>query len=103
MDKSLKFLADEQKIWTSTNESMKKIGLSKTLLNDCWSRLPTGGRLVANAVTLDSEVLLNEFPLTIGREPSDCLCRIAVERPIKVGNKFGWKPFMIVTQLALVK
>jgi small-conductance mechanosensitive channel len=31
MDKSLKFLANEQKVWTSTNESMKKIGLSKTV------------------------------------------------------------------------
>lgn len=57
------------------------------------------GRLVANAVTLDSAALL----LALADEHGGELTRLAVERAQPVGRKRGWKPFMAVTQWSLVK
>lgn len=43
-------------------------GLSESLLEALWQRLPPGVRLVANAVTLESEALLAEWQRRIGGE-----------------------------------
>ena len=62
-------------------------------------RLPEGGRLVANAVTLESEAVLLDL---FARHGGD-LTRIAVHRADPVGRLTGWRPAMPVTQWALIK
>lgn len=69
------------------------------LLDACWAALPAGGRLVANAVTLEGEQALAAF----GQAQGGSLTRIAVSRAVPVGPFTGWKPLMAVTQLAAVK
>jgi precorrin-6Y C5,15-methyltransferase (decarboxylating) len=61
--------------------------------------LKPGGRLVANAVTLEMETLL----LTKYRELGGDLIRIAVSRAAPVGSMSGWRPAMPVTQWSWVK
>lgn len=65
----------------------------------CWSALKPGGRLVANAVTLESEQVLMSRHAELGGE----LCRIAVSRAAPVGPYHGWRPLMPVTQFSVVK
>jgi len=64
-----------------------------------WSALKPGGRLVANAVTLDGEAQLLRWQAQHGGE----VVRLAVSRAEPVGGHRGWRPLMAVTQLALVK
>ncbi|TGE01943.1 precorrin-6y C5,15-methyltransferase (decarboxylating) subunit CbiE [Methylobacterium nonmethylotrophicum] len=61
--------------------------------------LPVGGRLVANAVTLESEALL----LRLHSERGGTLRRLSVARAEPVGHLTGWRPAMPVTQWALTK
>ncbi len=61
--------------------------------------LPPGGRLVANAVTLETEAELIARHGALGGE----LIRIAVSRAEAVGGKTGWRPAMPLTQLRWVK
>jgi precorrin-6Y C5,15-methyltransferase (decarboxylating) len=63
------------------------------LLDTCWAALRPGGRLVANAVTVESEALLAGWFARVGGE----LVRIAVQRAEPVGSFTGWKPAMPVT------
>ncbi|MBB6549353.1 precorrin-6y C5,15-methyltransferase (decarboxylating) subunit CbiE [Nonomuraea rubra] len=63
------------------------------LLERCWSRLRPGGRLVVNAVTLESEALIGQW---YGRLGGD-LVRLAVQRASPVGGFTGWRPAMPVT------
>lgn len=65
----------------------------------CWAVLRPGGRLVANAVTLESEAVLLVRHAELGGE----LVRIAVERAEPVGPFRGWKPLMPVTQWRIRK
>ena len=65
----------------------------------CWNRLKPGGRLVANAVTVEGEQTLARWRAELGGE----LTRIAVSRPGALGPYTGWRPFMPVTQLRAVK
>ena len=69
------------------------------MLEACWQALRSGGRLVANAVTLEGEAALTAFR---GRHGGN-LGRISVSRAAPVGPFTGWKPFMPVTQLALTR
>lgn len=57
-------------------------------------RLRAGGRLVANAVTLEMEAVLLDLYARHGGE----LSRITVSRAAPVGGKSGWRPAMPVTQ-----
>ncbi|KMO19403.1 precorrin-6Y methyltransferase [Methylobacterium platani JCM 14648] len=61
--------------------------------------LPSGGRLVANAVTLESEALL----LRLRAERGGTLRRLSVARAEPVGPLTGWRTAMPVTQWALTK
>lgn len=72
---------------------------SEGLIDACYQALPIGGRLVANAVTLQGETKLQEMWETWGGDMS----RQSVSRLIKVGPHQGWKPFMQVTQYIVVK
>jgi precorrin-6B C5,15-methyltransferase / cobalt-precorrin-6B C5,C15-methyltransferase len=72
---------------------------SAGLLDTCWNALRSGGRLVANAVTVDSELQLLQWQRAIGGE----LTRIAIQRTQSIGSFLGWKPLIPVTQLVVVK
>jgi precorrin-6B C5,15-methyltransferase / cobalt-precorrin-6B C5,C15-methyltransferase len=63
------------------------------LLGTCWAALPAGGRLVANAVTVESEAVLAGWYSRVGGE----LVRLGVQRAEPVGTFTGWKPAMPVT------
>jgi len=69
------------------------------LLGACWEALRPGGRFVANAVTLESEVQLIDWQARLGGE----LIRLSVARAEPVGKFQGWKPLMPVIQLTTVK
>jgi precorrin-6Y C5,15-methyltransferase (decarboxylating) len=69
------------------------------LLAACWAALREGGRLVANAVTLESEAVLTRWQARVG----GVLTRIEISRAAPVGGFTGWKPMMPVTQWEVVK
>ncbi|QTP59780.1 precorrin-6y C5,15-methyltransferase (decarboxylating) subunit CbiE [Billgrantia antri] len=69
-------------------------GLSDTLLEALWQRLPPGVRLVANAVTLESEALLSEWQRRAGGE----LLRIELASAAPLGNRRGWKASYPIVQ-----
>lgn len=64
-----------------------------------WAALKPGGRLVANAVTLESEQALARRFAEHGGE----MIRLSVERLVPVGAMHGWRPAMPVTQWSVVK
>ena len=72
---------------------------SEGLLDTCWTALRSGGRLVANAVTVESELQLLDWHRQVGGE----LTRIAIQRTQPIGNFLGWKPLIPVTQLVVTK
>ncbi|RWN38974.1 precorrin-6y C5,15-methyltransferase (decarboxylating) subunit CbiE [Mesorhizobium sp.] len=61
--------------------------------------LRVGGRLVANAVTLEMEALLLVHHASLGGD----LTRIALSRVSPVGSMQAWRPAMPVTQWSWVK
>ena len=65
----------------------------------CFEVLRSGGRLVANAVTLESEARLLELQKKHGGN----LDRIGVSEAIEVGRYQAMKPFMSVTQWTVIK
>ncbi|MEV6638209.1 precorrin-6y C5,15-methyltransferase (decarboxylating) subunit CbiE [Actinoplanes sp. NPDC051470] len=69
------------------------------LVEACLAALPGGGRLVANAVTLESEAVLTAWHGKLGGE----LTRVAVQRSKPVGGFTGWHTMMPVTILSVVK
>lgn len=73
-------------------------GLSRDVLEWLFEALPEGTRLVANAVTLESEMLLIETRNRIGGE----LLRIDLSAPSQIGGKTGWKAAYPIVQLSSV-
>ena len=69
------------------------------LLSVCWRALNPGGRLVANAVTLEAEQNLLAFRNKFGGD----LTRIAVSRTAPVGKLHTFRPLKEVTQLTAMK
>ena len=69
------------------------------VLDACIGALRPGGRLVANAVTLETEALLMVAHAARGGE----LLRIALARAEPVGRMTGWRAAMPVTQWRWVK
>jgi precorrin-6Y C5,15-methyltransferase (decarboxylating) len=63
------------------------------VLETCLAALRDGGRLVANAVTVESEVVLAEAYRKFGGE----LTRLTVSRGSPVGGFTGWRTMMPVT------
>lgn len=74
-------------------------GSDDGVLDAAINALRPGGRLVANAVTLEMEAILLARHAELGGE----LIRIAVSRAAPVGSMQGWKPAMPVTQWSWVK
>jgi precorrin-6Y C5,15-methyltransferase (decarboxylating) len=68
------------------------------VLETCLGALPAGGRLVATAVTLESEAVLAAAHAKLGGE----LTRLAVHRASPVGGFTGWRPQMPVTIWSVV-
>jgi precorrin-6Y C5,15-methyltransferase (decarboxylating) len=69
------------------------------LLETCWQALAPGGRLVANAVTLESEAVLARWYARHGGQ----LVRLAVAHAVAVGGFTGWRQAMPVTQWSVVR
>jgi precorrin-6Y C5,15-methyltransferase (decarboxylating) len=65
----------------------------------CWDALPSGGQLVANAVTVESEAVLAAWFARVGGD----LVRIGVQHAEPVGRFTGWKPAMPVTIWSVTK
>jgi precorrin-6Y C5,15-methyltransferase (decarboxylating) len=69
------------------------------LVDTCWAALAPGGRLVVNAVTMESEQVLAAWYAKLGGD----LTRIAVNRASPVGGFTGWRAMMPVTQWVVTK
>jgi precorrin-6Y C5,15-methyltransferase (decarboxylating) len=74
-------------------------GLSHAAADAALGALKPLGRLVANAVTLQSEAVLLALHDRLGGE----LTRLSVARARPVGGMTGWGPMMPVTQWSLLK
>ena len=67
------------------------------MLEACLAQLPAGGRLVANAVTAESEALLVQWHSRLGGE----LRRFQHYQGEQLGGFTGWRPQMPITQWLL--
>ncbi len=72
---------------------------SDGVMEACHAALKSGGRMVANAVTLESEAVLTKAYQKFGGG----LSRLSVQRASAVGNLTGWRPLMPVTQWSFIK
>jgi precorrin-6B C5,15-methyltransferase / cobalt-precorrin-6B C5,C15-methyltransferase len=69
------------------------------ILERCWHGLPPGGRLVANAVTLQSEAVLTGWRQQTGGE----LTRVSVAHAAPLGRFDTWRMAMPVTVFSATK
>lgn len=74
-------------------------GLGEPVIDACWQALRPLGRLVCNAVTLESEILLIDMHRKYGGE----LIKMHINRAEPVGAYRGWRAHMPVTQWSLIK
>ncbi len=74
-------------------------GCDGAVLDAAWAALPPGGRLVANAVTVETEALFLARHAEFGAR----LTRIAIARMDAVGGRHGFRPGMAVLQFVAVK
>jgi precorrin-6Y C5,15-methyltransferase (decarboxylating) len=68
-------------------------------IETAWSRLRPSGRIVANAVTIETEAVLFAAFHTHG----GTLTRIGVERLDRIGTMHGFRPAMTVMQWAATR
>ncbi|MEJ8572286.1 precorrin-6y C5,15-methyltransferase (decarboxylating) subunit CbiE [Microbaculum marinum] len=69
-------------------------GQADGVIETAWSALRPGGRMVVNAVTLETEARLIAAHGTYGGS----LARLSVERLEAIGGRHGFRPAMTVTQ-----
>ena len=75
-------------------------GLGETGLADsCWSALVPGGRLVANAVSVEGEQAVSDWQRRWGGQ----LVRLSVSRCEDLGRFRGWRPLAPITQFVTIK
>ncbi|MCK4712232.1 MAG: precorrin-6y C5,15-methyltransferase (decarboxylating) subunit CbiE, partial [Marinosulfonomonas sp.] len=74
-------------------------GLSREVFEAAWGALRPLGRLVANAVTLESEAVL----VALHHEFGGQLVKLQISRVEPIGGLNGWKPLRPVTQWSLIK
>lgn len=74
-------------------------GLTAEVADAALAALRPLGRLVANAVTLESEAVL----IALHKRHGGQLVKLSVHRADPLGPHTGWKPLMPVTQWSLVK
>jgi precorrin-6Y C5,15-methyltransferase (decarboxylating) len=69
------------------------------VMQACWDALGPGGRLVANAVTLEGQAVLADWRQRLG----GTLTRIGVERADGLGTLTTWRPALPVVQWSIGK
>jgi precorrin-6B C5,15-methyltransferase / cobalt-precorrin-6B C5,C15-methyltransferase len=69
------------------------------VLEACWEALPCGGRLVAHAVTVESEALLHQWRRAVGGE----LVKLALSYAGPLGGFTTWRPALPVTQWQVIR
>lgn len=75
-------------------------GLTTPQLGEiCWQALPPGGRMVANAVTVEGEQKLFNWQKQWGGQ----LSRFHIQRSEPLGKFSGWKAMAPVTQWVVIK
>jgi precorrin-6B C5,15-methyltransferase / cobalt-precorrin-6B C5,C15-methyltransferase len=74
-------------------------GATRETLEQSWSALRPGGRLVVHAVTLETEMIMIECWKRRGGE----LSRLSVEHLEPIGRYHGWRPARAVVQWSAVK
>jgi len=74
-------------------------GGATVVLDPAMRALRPGGRLVVNAVTVETEALLLQRQASLGGE----LNRLAIARLEPIGGRQGWRPALPVTQWIWIK
>jgi precorrin-6B C5,15-methyltransferase / cobalt-precorrin-6B C5,C15-methyltransferase len=74
-------------------------GLSGEMLDHLWSVMSPGTRLVANAVTLESEALLGQWHQEHGGD----LMRIELANATPLGSKRGWRSAYPIVQWSVTR
>lgn len=74
-------------------------GSDEGVMDAAIAALRCGGRLVANAVTLEMEAVL----LALHAEHGGELARLEISRAAAIGSMKGWRPAMPITQWSWVK
>ncbi len=69
------------------------------LFETAWKAMPEGGRLVTNAITLESEARLTDLHAQFGGE----LLKISLSHADRVGRMRGWRAARPVTQWRVIK
>lgn len=69
------------------------------VIDAAWQALPPGGRLVINAVTIETEAVLFAAVRRLGGS----LVRLGVDRLDSIGAMHGFRPAMTVTQFVVVR
>ncbi|MEZ0342210.1 precorrin-6y C5,15-methyltransferase (decarboxylating) subunit CbiE [Mycobacterium sp. pV006] len=69
------------------------------MLDACWQRLQPGGRLVVNAVTVESEAVVAQWHSRVGGE----LRRYQHQHAEPLGGFHAWRSAMPVTQWAVIR
>ncbi len=69
------------------------------VIEACWAALKAGGRIVSNAVTIESELAL----LAAYHGHGGTLTRLSVERAEPVGRRTTWRPALPVLQWVATK
>lgn len=65
----------------------------------CWKALKPGGKLVANGVTLETEITLFQLQQSYGGH----LTRLQIQRAEPIGTFLGWKSLSPITQWQVTK
>ena len=74
-------------------------GFSLQTFEICWQKLKPFGRIVINAITLETEGELLRLKALYGGE----LSKISIQKTESIGTRKGWRPYMPVTQWSIIK
>lgn len=74
-------------------------GLSDALLNGLWDKIDVGCRIVANAVTLESEAVVADWHARVGGS----LLRIQLSEVAPIGSRRGWQSSYPIVQWSVTR
>ena len=74
-------------------------GASVDLMNRLWNLIPSGSRLVMNAVTIETEALVLDWSSRYGGE----LLKIDLSEPVAIGAKRGWRSALPILQWSVTR
>lgn len=78
-------------------------GLSPVVLDTAWAALRPGGRLVANAVTIETQAILADWHRMRSDATESTLRRVAVETAAPLGGYLTWRPALPIVSWAGTK